>query len=266
MKKKMLVLFACITVVAAFLFTGCGADEYTAEEGTAAAAAVDYFTADGFTVTDVKAEETSNDSGISSAAVKISTDKNKDDIKQYIKKHGFKGGFGVGYFKLLEGENDGQKYAVYTLIINNDKYSMKQFKIKESDSVTSIHYNVTKNGKIFIENSDYDRYLKQKENSSATKDKKSSHKESAEDEYEEEESDSTSDSASHYEICYWMQMRYFHYDEVYGGDSGDKYTEDVFQDAMAHFGISRQEVEDAWFDTDANIEAVADASHAYYGD
>lgn len=71
-------------------------------------------------------------------------------------------------------------------------------------------------------------------------------------------SSGSSGGPSHYKICAYMLDRYDYYDMINGGYAGDQYTDQVFRDAMNHFGISYDEVSDAWYDYDANLKATQD--------
>ena len=56
------------------------------------------------------------------------------------------------------------------------------------------------------------------------------------------------------EIFSWIQTRYVYYDRKYnsGKDAGEKYTEQVFKDAVEYFELSADAIDDLYFSGSEN--------------
>lgn len=160
---KRLGFFVCVFCII-FSLNGCGSSEYSPEEGSVEAAVVERFSAEGFVVTNVEQADPNEESDIKSAVVSIKTDASDSAIEEYIMSYNWS----AGMFDSCEGENDGTKYFVKTLIINDDEYTTDVFIIdngtdKNGLKNTTVAYNLIKNGKIYIEGTNYDKYKKQQE-------------------------------------------------------------------------------------------------------
>lgn len=160
---KRLGFLVCIFCII-FSLSGCGSSAYSPEEGSVEAAVVERFSADGFVVTNVEQADPNEESNIKSAVVSIKTDASDSAIEEYIMSYNWH----AGMFASCKGENDGIQYFVKNLIINDDEYTTEVFVINDGTDKNGIQYstaayNLIKNGKVYIEGTNYDKYKKQQE-------------------------------------------------------------------------------------------------------
>ena len=232
MKKK--VFLYMLFIMAFVMITGCGNGEqsYSPKEGTAEAALVERYSERGCTVTNIEAKETEQPH-FYTATVTMTTDMDEDGIKEMFMNDGIPSGMMNSWFCGKTGDIDNKSYWVEELIINDDKYTIEAFVLKNDETkYNEIYYNLMKNDKLYIENDHYKDYLAQEE---------------------AEEQQSSGDSGpSAYNICYYIYERYDYYDRQEGEYSGDQYDTEVFEDAAEHFDITVEEAHAAWNNYDLN--------------
>lgn len=68
----------------------------------------------------------------------------------------------------------------------------------------------------------------------------------------------TTTSGNDEEVWQYCVDRWAYYDTLEGNYSADKYTDDVFNDASANFGISASEAQSVWYEVDKVKTGVAD--------
>lgn len=266
-----LIPLCIVAITIAISVSGCGDDsnhnpsiESNMYGPISGAQIIEYYADLGFDVKDIELGEYEQD-----IIVTMSTSMKEDELKELFEKDCNEDDHlkWVIFHEFMDGEGDmAMGVGAMTLIINGVKYEFSEAEVPDMEN--SWYRVVSADGKIIvtgdIETMDTEDNEEESDTENAEEDSNKDYDSSDDDtddesEDSEDSEESSSSGISHYDICYYIIgiQDYYAMNGWTDGEGGH----DSFAEAQSHFGITYDQVLEAWTDPDANPEALYDFYH-----